>query len=1219
MKKIISLLLAVIMLVGSLSVMADGTAIEIEDISVDVRSASGVFTSSTSPAGIYFQDTDITYNFDVETAGVYLVKVNGATRRNSLTTSITFTANGIEQGTTEYTSTSSGGAIWKPAQEIEIGTAYFASGSNEMTIAVTNPLLITSITLVFQAAGGDAAERDTIYIGDIEYEENGVYNRGTDTITVEYTDYLMNGVYSDVTLTSGDKSVSLEAKAADASLVIALTEALDYNTEYTLTLSGVTDMYNNLLDEEVFTFSTGDETEDAGESSAEITAISAADDFVTVKGMVYGSHGLGMLGRQVELYITAPGYEKQLLTSGVTEAFGEFYLMASIEEFDIMNADIVAEVAAEYADETVTALVEGYTSSANVITILPRDYSATTNKESTANSGNGIYYGSGMTITYTFDVKKENVYVYNLSHATAKGNPTELTFEFDGVVVRKMSYDPTGTGTNFSPSEAMDICAVKLTEGQHTLKVTNNGAGHMMSAMKFTALKEATVFDSAKIGQALHQDINVYPESTDYATLCFTGPIDLGSLGGVVVTDSEGRKLDFEASVDNLDISKINIAFKEALGYGNTYIIEAPGIKDQLGNDIIVDTITFVTADQADSADKPATLSFDTFTVANGVAKIGGKLTGTIGQGIKGRIITWYLSIPGESPKTIEITTGADGIFAGSYTIAGDNVAGTVSASLIAQYGENSQNGRAEKSLYYISDSKFDSIVNVELAGATDAQGVEAVLTANEAALNIDLENDLTGLDREGFYELLAGENAEGIESIEEFRTTYKLLIGVEKINQAQTRDDIIAILGDADTVAALGMEEMLTVLSYPPASGNLTNAQQTFVKALNDAERTTTIAAFNDMLKNAFSDAINEEKKYTDITLSMPNKTITTGQDAAVELAMSKPMKNIAAAEFTVVISGVAAGNYNNLAFTSSLGDTECIPDANDKNTILCKITLTPESVLKETTSLGTLSFTTEKTGVTTVSVEGVAEIALTESKELRTYLDIIPTAQTITVKNQVTQDIGGGSSTGIGGGKGSGSGGGGAITPVPVPNAGNQTQGRTYVDLDSVPWAQEYILGMLSLQAITLPEDGKFNPTRNVTRAEFIKMIVLANAMWVGTNSDLPFADTKRGDWYYQYLQSAYNNKLITGDASGAFRPNDTITREDICVILARLKKAKNANMNEIFADDYEISDYAKTAVYYMKEAGIVNGVGDNRFAPKAFATRAEAAKIIYGTVKQ
>ena len=48
--------------------------------------------------------------------------------------------------------------------------------------------------------------------------------------------------------------------------------------------------------------------------------------------------------------------------------------------------------------------------------------------------------------------------------------------------------------------------------------------------------------------------------------------------------------------------------------------------------------------------------------------------------------------------------------------------------------------------------------------------------------------------------------------------------------------------------------------------------------------------------------------------------------------------------------------------------------------------------------------------------------------------------------------------------------------------------------------------------------------------------------------------------------------------------------------------------------FDDADEISDYAKQAVAYLADNGVVNGVDGKNFAPKAFATRAQAAKIIY-----
>ena len=42
-------------------------------------------------------------------------------------------------------------------------------------------------------------------------------------------------------------------------------------------------------------------------------------------------------------------------------------------------------------------------------------------------------------------------------------------------------------------------------------------------------------------------------------------------------------------------------------------------------------------------------------------------------------------------------------------------------------------------------------------------------------------------------------------------------------------------------------------------------------------------------------------------------------------------------------------------------------------------------------------------------------------------------------------------------------------------------------------------------------------------------------------------------------------------------------------------------------------DISDYAKDAVYTMRKTGIINGVGENAFAPKQTATRAMAARMV------
>ena len=81
-------------------------------------------------------------------------------------------------------------------------------------------------------------------------------------------------------------------------------------------------------------------------------------------------------------------------------------------------------------------------------------------------------------------------------------------------------------------------------------------------------------------------------------------------------------------------------------------------------------------------------------------------------------------------------------------------------------------------------------------------------------------------------------------------------------------------------------------------------------------------------------------------------------------------------------------------------------------------------------------------------------------------------------------------------------------------------------------------------------------------------------------------------------------------------------SVTREDLAVILYRatLKKDKKYEARKTdFTDKAEIADYAKEAVEFMAGAGIINGFEDGSFNPKAPATRAQAAVLIYNALRK
>ncbi|MEG2001057.1 MAG: S-layer homology domain-containing protein, partial [Evtepia sp.] len=173
-------------------------------------------------------------------------------------------------------------------------------------------------------------------------------------------------------------------------------------------------------------------------------------------------------------------------------------------------------------------------------------------------------------------------------------------------------------------------------------------------------------------------------------------------------------------------------------------------------------------------------------------------------------------------------------------------------------------------------------------------------------------------------------------------------------------------------------------------------------------------------------------------------------------------------------------------------------------------------------------------------------------------------------------------------------------------------------FQDLKGYEWATESILELNRMGIISGVNAIEFNPQENVTREEFVKMISLAFGI-VNPDAVCAFTDVDPEDWYYSSVASAYQYGIVNGNSNGRFGIGEPITREDMAVLLDRLLTRLNIPLSEwvydLFEDDDMISDYARVAVYRMRSNQFFNGVGENQCAPREFANRASAAKMIYG----
>jgi len=168
---------------------------------------------------------------------------------------------------------------------------------------------------------------------------------------------------------------------------------------------------------------------------------------------------------------------------------------------------------------------------------------------------------------------------------------------------------------------------------------------------------------------------------------------------------------------------------------------------------------------------------------------------------------------------------------------------------------------------------------------------------------------------------------------------------------------------------------------------------------------------------------------------------------------------------------------------------------------------------------------------------------------------------------------------------------------------------------DIYSVSWAAEAITKLAEAGIIDGVSEGKFEPNGLVTREQFAKLLAVTLGIY-DVNANTDFTDAQ-GGWYTPYIASVKNAGLINGVGEGKFGVGRNITRQDMAVMIYNAltyKGVKLVSEKTDFTDFESIADYAKDAVKLMAGAGIINGMDNGSFAPNDNATRAQAAVLIY-----
>jgi hypothetical protein len=175
-----------------------------------------------------------------------------------------------------------------------------------------------------------------------------------------------------------------------------------------------------------------------------------------------------------------------------------------------------------------------------------------------------------------------------------------------------------------------------------------------------------------------------------------------------------------------------------------------------------------------------------------------------------------------------------------------------------------------------------------------------------------------------------------------------------------------------------------------------------------------------------------------------------------------------------------------------------------------------------------------------------------------------------------------------------------------------------RSFNDIRGYEWAKKQIEVLAAKGIMNGRTEKQFEPSAGITRAEYIGALV--RALGVTAHVEDSFSDVDKDSSYYNEISTAKKLGITNGTGNGYFRPEETISRQDMLVLteralrsLKRINRAGTVKDLEQYVDKAELADYAVNGIASLVLEGLVEGSGV-RLDVRSDATRAEAAVLLY-----
>ena len=553
------------------------------------------------------------------------------------------------------------------------------------------------------------------------------------------------------------------------------------------------------------------------------------------------------------------------------------------------------------------------------------------------------------------------------------------------------------------------------------------------------------------------------------------------------------------------------------------------------------------------------------------------------------------------------------------FALSDEGTAAKVIGGLVGQMKSNSLVANSWSDIYISAGSLA---LNTQISvGGICGQQAQNSLIANSASFGSVVSTVMTGKLRVGG---LVGQTSGAIYNCYTSSTTKATLMGTDfKADDAAATKAIGHLIGSSTTGAALydcyydknADQFSNSDMAGDPSEGKTERRQATgWENGSEDKTDESCIEAktASDLASKNFADTLNNNQKNSimkEADAYFTANGLLNSQVADLEDQLEKGFRKWAltgdrvlfgdTAVVTVDVESIALQKQQEVAYGTAKSSL------NLPKTV--EVTLSNGKTATLSVNWACDTYDGNKAGDYTFKGTLLLTDGITNPKSLKAY---------VVVKVQPKQD-GGNTGGGGSGGGGGGSSGGGSSSGGSGNTGNNGSSSTPFLDIRT-HWAKSAIESAVAKGLFAGTSPTTFHPDQAMNRAMLVTVLYRMENEPAAEGRGKRFADVSAGAYYAKAVAWASDKGIVAGYSETQFGPEDTITREQLAVILNRYATYKGYNTSKTadlaaFQDADQISEWARVPVQWANVMKLLNGRTSTTLAPKGSATRAEVAKIL------